>query len=92
MSNLKLTSIILCFIFVSVSSGCSSIAAHSGSEAPPPYVGTKTAIKKVKKSWQNYDFYGQVYIYVLDAPFSFIADTVLYPIDSYRFEQAKPVR
>ena len=90
MSILRFTAIILCFIFVI--SGCSTIVAHSEKEAPPPYAGTKTAMKKAKKSWQDYDFYGQIYIYILDTPFSFIADTVLFPIDTYRFEQAKPVR
>jgi len=84
--------IILLFILVFVVTGCSTIAAHSEKETPVPYAGTKAAIKKVKKSWQHYDIYGQVYLYVIDTPFSFIADTLLYPLDAYRVEQAKPVR
>jgi len=86
------THIILLFILVFIVSGCSTIAAHSEKETPMPYAGTKAAIKKVKKSWQHYDIYGQVYLYVIDTPFSFIADTLLYPLDAYRVEQAKPVR
>jgi len=88
----KYTKIILSFIFVFVASGCSTIAAHSEKETPIPYAGTKAAIKKVKKSWQHYDIYGQVYLYVIDTPFSFIADTVLYPLDAYRLEQQRPAR
>ena len=75
-----------------VVSGCSTIAEHSKNEMPIPYAGTKAAIKKAQKSWYRYDLYGQVYIYILDTPFSFVADTLLYPLDTYRFEQAKPAR
>jgi len=92
MSTLRFTSIVLCFVFASAVSGCSTIVAHSEKETPPPFVGTKTAIKKAKKSWYFYDYYGQIFIYVIDTPFSFIADTVLFPIDAYRFERAKPAR
>ena len=92
MSTIKFTTIIVLFIYISVVSGCSTIVAHSEKETPPPYAGTKTAIKQAKKSWYDYDFYGQVYIYVIDTPFSFIADTLLYPLDTYRFDKAKPVR
>ena len=92
MNKLNGIHIILLFILVFVVTGCSTIAAHSEKETPVPYAGTKAAIKKVKKSWQHYDIYGQVYLYVIDTPFSFIADTLLYPLDAYRVEQAKPVR
>lgn len=87
MDLLKDTKIIVASMFLLFVSGCSSIAAHSEHEAPMPYAGTKSALKEVKKSWFDYDFYGQVYIYAIDVPFSFIADTVLYPIDVYRIEQ-----
>ena len=92
MSTLKVTAIIVLFIFIFIASGCSTIVAHSENKTPLPYTGTKTAIKKVKKSWYDYDFYGQIYIYVLDTPFSFIADTLLFPLDTYRFKKAKSVR
>jgi len=81
--------IIVLGVFVLSVSGCSSIVAHSKQETPAPYAGTKSAIKKAKKSWYEYDFYGQFSIYAMDAPFSFIADTLLYPLDAYRLEQKK---
>ncbi len=92
MKREKYTKIILSFIFIFVVTGCSSIAERSEKETPVAYAGTKAAIKKVKKSWQYYDIYGQVYLYMIDTPFSFIADTVLYPLDAYRIEQAKPTQ
>ncbi len=92
MSRSKCTRMVLLFLFVFAVSGCSTIVERSEKETPMPYAGTKAAIKKVKKSWQHYDIYGQVYLYVIDTPFSFIADTLLYPLDIYRIEQAKPVR
>ncbi|MCF6337295.1 MAG: YceK/YidQ family lipoprotein [Gammaproteobacteria bacterium] len=79
-------------ILAFVATGCSTIVAHSESEAPAPYTGTKTAMNKMKKSWQHYDVYGQVYLYIIDIPFSFITDTLLYPLDAYRAGQAKPTQ
>jgi len=49
-------------------------------------------MSEMKKSWQHYDVYGQVYLYIIDMPFSFIADTLLYPLDAYRVERAKPTQ
>ncbi len=92
MKRSEYTKIILSFIFVFAVSGCSTIVAHSEREASMPYAGTKSAIKNMKKSWYQYDIYGQVYLHVIDMPFSFIADTLLYPLDVYRAGQAKPVR
>ena len=92
MGTLKFTTIIVLFIFILITSGCSTIVAHSENKTPLPYTGTKAAIKKAKKSWYDYDLYGQIYIYVIDTPFSFIVDTLLYPLDVYRFEKANPVR
>jgi len=91
MNRAKYTRIILSFIFIFVVTGCSTIVERSEKETPMPYAGTKAAIKKVKKSWQHYDIYGQVYLYMIDTPFSFIADTVLYPFDAYRVER-RPLR
>lgn len=85
----KATKIIVMSVFVLSVGGCSSIAAHSKQKSPVPYAGTKSAIKQAKKTWFDYDFYGQFSIYAIDAPFSFIADTVMYPIDAYRLEQRK---
>jgi len=76
-------------ILAFVATGCSTIVAHSERVVPVPYAGTKAAMKKLKKSWQHYDVYGQVYLYIIDMPFSFIADTLLYPIDAYRVEQGE---
>lgn len=87
MAFLKCKKIIAASMFLFFVSGCSTIVAHSEHKTPIPYAGTKSALKEVKKSWYDYDFYGQVYIYAIDTPFSFIADTVLYPIDAYRIEQ-----
>ncbi len=92
MSHSKCTKMVLLFLFIFAVGGCSSIAERSEQATPVPYAGTKAAIKKVKKSWQHYDIYGQVYLYIIDTPFSFITDTLLYPLDIYRIEQAKPVR
>jgi len=75
------------FVLVGFSSGCSSIVAHTQDENPAPYAGTKSAMKNVKKSWYDYDIYGQVYLYIIDTPFSFVADTVLYPLDTYQFRK-----
>jgi len=79
-------------MFVFSITGCSTIVTHSEKETPPPYAGTKSAIKKMKRSWYQYDIYGQVYLYMIDTPFSFIADTLLYPLDTYRIKQTKPER
>ncbi len=85
MNPLKYTVIIGLFVLVGFTSGCSSIAARTQNENPAPYAGTKSAMKNVKKSWYDYDIYGQVYLYIIDTPFSFIADTFLYPLDAYQF-------
>jgi len=86
------TKIILFLMFIFAAGGCSTIVTHAEKETPAPYAGTKSAIKKIKQSWYHYDIYGQVYLYIIDTPFSFIADTLLYPLDAYRIEQAQPVR
>ncbi len=66
-------------------SGCSTVAVHSSKEAaPPPYAGTNIAFSKTKQHWNNYDYYGEVMFTVLDVPFSFLADTLLYPMDVYK--------
>ncbi|MBL1277345.1 MAG: hypothetical protein COB30_014780 [Ectothiorhodospiraceae bacterium] len=83
-ANIIVTSVLVLFM-----SGCSSIAMHSQQETPVPYAGTKQAFKKAKKTWFDYDYYGQFNFYAIDVPFSFITDTVLYPIDAYRLEQKK---
>ncbi|NOY71846.1 MAG: hypothetical protein GXP14_05630 [Gammaproteobacteria bacterium] len=72
-------------ILISFIQGCSTVAVHlaEGSQ-PTPYAGTKMALQKTKKSWSDYYFYGQVMFVVADVPFSFIADTVLFPVDYVR--------
>jgi len=84
--------LVVFLILAFVVTGCSTIVAHSEKETPAPYAGTKAAMSKMKKSWQHYDVYGQVYLYIIDMPFSFIADTLLYPLDAYRAEQTKPTQ
>lgn len=68
--------------------GCSTIVVHlaEGSK-PTPYAGTKIALQKTKKSWSDYYFHGQVMFVVVDVPFSFIADTALFPLDYVRQRQ-----
>ena len=81
----KFVSNIIVVLLVAVLSGCSTIVVHSKKDAtPPPYSGTKVALTTTKKLWYKYDFYGAVTLSVLDIPFSFMADTLLYPIDMYR--------
>ncbi len=85
MNTLKFMIIIVFFFLIFALGGCSSIVAHSDKQVTPlPYAGTKAAMRKTKKSWYKYDFYGQVYFYSIDVNFSFITDTLLYPIDVYR--------
>ena len=76
-------------VLVLFMSGCSSIATHSQQETSVPYAGTKQAFKKAKKTWFDYDYYGQFTLYAIDVPFSFITDTLLYPIDAYQLEQKR---
>lgn len=65
--------------------GCSSVAVHlaEGSK-PTPYAGTRIALQKTKKTWLEYYFYGQIMFVAADVPSSFIADTVLFPLDYVR--------
>jgi len=74
-------------MIAAVIGGCSTIVEHSREPAPAPYAGTRSAIRNLERSWYDYDVYGQVYFYIIDTPFSFIADTVLYPLDHYRAKE-----
>jgi uncharacterized protein YceK len=81
----KLTSYFIFLLSVSVLGGCSTIAAHSDKEVTPsPYAGTHIAVTKTKRLWYEYDYYGQIMLSAPDVPFSFMADTLLYPIDAHR--------
>ena len=81
----KLTSNIIFMLLAVVLSGCSTVAVHSKDDVTPPaYAGTNVALTKTKKLWYNYDYYGEIMFTVFDVPFSFMADTLLYPIDVYR--------
>ena len=72
-------------LLVTVLSACSTIAVHSDKEVTPsPYAGTNIAVMKTKRLWYEYDYYGQIMLTAPDVPFSFVADTLLYPIDVYR--------
>lgn len=87
MINYKL----LLSIFLAIAlNGCSTIVVHSKPDVtPPPYAGTGVAITKTKKQWYNFDFYGAVTLTAFDVPFSFLADTVLYPVDLYRLNNSE---
>jgi len=76
----------LVFLFlIAILGGCSTVVVHTKVDAtPPPYSGTKIAFTKTKQSWYKYDLYGAIVLSVFDIPFSFMADTLLYPIDLYR--------
>jgi uncharacterized protein YceK len=81
----NLTSYFILLLPVAVLSGCSTIAVHSDKEVTPsPYAGTHIAVTKTKRLWYKYDYYGQIMLSAPDVPFSFVADTLLYPIDAYR--------
>jgi len=72
-------------LFIVISGGCSSVVVHTKVDATPsPYSGTNIALTKTKKLWYKYDLYGAIVLSVFDVPFSFLADTILYPIDIYR--------
>ncbi|KPJ91924.1 MAG: hypothetical protein AMJ53_10420 [Gammaproteobacteria bacterium SG8_11] len=65
-------------------SGCSTIKMHSDENIKPgPYVGTKQAIKDTQRHWENYDYYGQVFVYAVDVPLCLIADTIVLPYAIY---------
>ena len=69
-----------------VCTGCSTIQTHSGEGNQfRPYIGTSVAIDKAKKVWKNYDYYGQFEFYAADVPASFIADTIIFPYDLYKY-------
>ena len=62
--------------------GCSTVIIHSTVDSKPtPYAGTKRAMRETNKAWSDYYFYGQVMFVAPDVPFSFIADTLLFPFD-----------
>ena len=84
--NAKLLTPLTAFLLlVALLSACSTIAVHSDKEVTPsPYAGTNIAVTKTKRLWYEYDYYGQVMLSAPDVPFSFLADTLLYPIDVYR--------
>ncbi|MFC1774061.1 hypothetical protein ACFL3A_12010 [Pseudomonadota bacterium] len=85
MDTKLLTSFTTFLLLITVLSACSTIAVHSDKEVTPsPYAGTNIAVTKTKRLWYAYDYYGQVMLSAPDVPFSFMADTLLYPIDVYR--------
>ncbi|MDJ0805923.1 MAG: YceK/YidQ family lipoprotein [Gammaproteobacteria bacterium] len=58
---------------------------HSQPEITPrPYLGTSHAIETTLKSWTDYDYYGQVYLAVMDIPLCLVADTLLLPYALFR--------
>lgn len=64
--------------------GCSTVAVHADKHIDPePYLGTKLAVKETKRSWNAPRYYGESLIVVYDIPLSFVADTVLLPLDAY---------
>lgn len=80
-----LTSFTTFLLLVTVLSACSTIAVHTDKEVTPsPYAGTNIAVTKTKRLWYEYDYYGQIMLSAPDVPFSFMADTLLYPIDAHR--------
>jgi len=84
--NAKKNILSLLFLFMfAVISACSTVEVHIMSDiTPAPYSGTSFAFNKTKQQWYKYDFYGLIVLTAFDIPFSFLADTVLYPIDIYR--------
>ena len=74
----------LCLFGSVLLSGCSTIKMHSDDTITPgPYVGSKQALVEVQRHWQNYDYYGQVFLYAMDVPLCLIADTVVLPYAIY---------
>jgi uncharacterized protein YceK len=64
--------------------GCSTVAVHTDKRIDPqPYLGTRLALKEVKRSWHAPRYYGEALIIVYDIPLSFLADTMLLPVDIY---------
>ncbi len=63
--------------------GCSTLQVHAthATKTQPlyPYAGTKSAITKFYKSFDDYQYYGQVYVKFIDIPLCLAADTVLLP-------------
>ena len=60
--------------------GCSTLQAHATKTQPLyPYAGTKSAITKFYKSFDDYQYYGQVYVKFIDIPLCLAADTILLP-------------
>ena len=63
--------------------GCSTLQAHAthATKTQPlyPYAGTKSAISKFYKSFDDYQYYGQVYVKFIDIPLCLAADTILLP-------------
>ena len=66
--------------------GCSTIEMHAvKNKSLHPYIGTKYAIAKFYKSFDNYQYYGQPYISSIDIPLCIVADTILLPYDLFYF-------
>ena len=83
MRSVNLT-ILMCFLGAVWLNGCSTIKLHADdSITPGPYVGTKHAIKNTQRHWQDYDYYGQVFVYATDVPLCLIADTIVLPYAIY---------
>ncbi len=83
------SNIIILLLLIAVLNGCSTVAVHLVKDvAPPPYSGTNVALTNTKKIGYNFDFYGAITFSVVDVYFSFMADTLLYPIDMYRLNIA----
>lgn len=72
-------------ILVTTLQGCSTVAVHAeAGVVPPPYAGTKRAVKETQRAWTHYRYYGEVMFVVWDIPFSAVADTVVLPVDLSR--------
>lgn len=71
-----------------VASGCSSIAVHSDARIEVgPYSGTRLAVRETKRSWTAPKFDGEVLFVMYDVPLSFVADTLMLPVDLSRGER-----
>lgn len=63
--------------------GCGTIQSKMSDRSTPPYAGVKDDVTKSRESFND----GKLVrggLYALDAPVSFVADTVLLPFADYK--------
>ena len=68
---------------VAILTGCGTIQSKMSDRSAPPYAGVKGDVTKVRENFND----GKVIrggLYALDAPVSFVADTVMLPFADYK--------